>query len=206
MEWHRVLGFLAAIVPLTLIPGTNFTLVTQKVIAGSRSDGFLVTFGTACGLLVHAAFAAVGLSALVMSSTQALTVVRILGGLYLVWLGVTTWRSAHPRARARTGRRLPWSHLGGFGLGFWSNLTNPRAATVYLTLVPQFLAPDRPIPPQIAVLTLLHAAVLIIWLLTWASVVASARAITEAPWFRRVVSRVAGAVLVALGVRTVAVR
>ncbi|MCE4948394.1 LysE family transporter [Streptomyces albulus] len=81
------------------------------MIAGSRSDGVRAAFGSACGLLVHATFAAIGLSALVMSSTRALTLVKLLGGIYLIWLGVTTWRSARrgvePTARRRW--RLPSS-------------------------------------------------------------------------------------------------
>ncbi|MFF9898259.1 LysE family translocator [Streptomyces longispororuber] len=89
MQWHLVLGFVAAVTPLTLIPGTSFTLVMQRVIAGSRSDGVRAACGSACGLLVHAIFAAVGLSALVMSSARALTVVKLVGGIYLIWLGVT---------------------------------------------------------------------------------------------------------------------
>ncbi|MFI9234431.1 LysE family translocator [Streptomyces rimosus] len=124
MQWHQVLGFVAAVIPLTLIPGTSLTLVTQQVIAGSRADGVLVTLGSAGGLLVHAACAAVGLSALVMSSAQALTVVKLLGGGYLVWLGVTTWRAAGREAetgvRRRTRWRLPWARLGGFAQGLWS--------------------------------------------------------------------------------------
>ncbi|WP_306319884.1 LysE family translocator, partial [Streptomyces sp. CC224E] len=117
MQWHLVLGFVAAVTPLTLIPGTSFTLVTQQVIAGSRSDGARAALGSACGLLVHATFATVGLSALVMSSARALTVVKLVGGIYLIWLGVATWRSARrgvePKKRGRW--RLPWSQLGGFG-------------------------------------------------------------------------------------------
>ncbi|MEU9797094.1 LysE family transporter [Streptomyces sparsogenes] len=76
MEWHQVLAFVAAVIPLTLVPGTSFTLVTQQVIAGSRADGVRAALGSACGLLVHATFAAVGLSALVMSSAQTPHVVR----------------------------------------------------------------------------------------------------------------------------------
>ncbi|MGW3421732.1 LysE family translocator [Streptomyces phaeochromogenes] len=71
--------------------------------------------GSACGLLVHATFAAVGLSALVMSSARALTVVKLLGGIYLIWLGVTTWRSTRrgidPTVRSRW--RSPSAQLGG---------------------------------------------------------------------------------------------
>ncbi|MBZ4014343.1 LysE family translocator [Streptomyces purpurogeneiscleroticus] len=206
MQWHPVLGFMAAVIPLTLIPGTSFTLVTQQVFAGSRVDGVRVAFGSACGLLVHATFAAVGLSALVMSSARALTMVKLLGGVYLIWLGVTTWRSARrgvePAARGRW--RLPWAQLGGFGQGLWSNVLNPKAASVYLTLVPQFLTSTRPVGPQIATLAIAHITVVLVWLLFWTSVIATARTAIDTPRFRRGMSRLAGAVLVAFGVRTAA--
>lgn len=141
----------------------ELTLVTQQVIAGSRSDGVRAAFGSACGLLVHAMFAAVGLSALVMSSARALTMVKLLGGIYLIWLGVTTWRSARRGVEPTTRRRwrLPWAQLGGFGQGLWSNVLNPKAASVYLTLVPQFLTSSRPIAPQIATLAVAHIAVVL---------------------------------------------
>lgn len=203
MQWHQVLGFVATVIPLTLIPGTSLTLVTQQVIAGSRADGALVTLGPAGGFLVHAACAAVGLSALVMSSAQALTVVKLLGGGYLVWLGVTMWRAAGREAetgiRRRTRWCLPWARLGGFAQGLWSNVLNPKAASVYLTLVPQFLTPGRPIAPQVAALALAHIAVVLVWLLFWTTVVAAARTAIDTPRFRRRMSRLAGAVLVAWG-------
>lgn len=207
MQWHPVLGFLAAVIPLTLIPGTSFTLVTHQVIAGSRSAGVRAALGSACGLLVHAAFAVVGLSALVMSSARALTLVKLLGGIYLIWLGVTTWRSARRGAEPRPRGRwlLPWARLGGFGQGLWSNVLNPKAASVYLTLLPQFLVSGRPIAPQIATLAIAHMAVVLAWLLFWTSVIAAARTAVDTPRFRRGVSRLAGAVLVAFGVRTVTV-
>ncbi|RFC77445.1 LysE family translocator [Streptomyces sp. AcE210] len=204
MQWHLVLGFMAAITPLTLIPGTSFTLVTQQVIAGSRSDGVRATLGSACGPLVHATFAAIGLSALVMSSAQALTMVKFVGGIYLIWLGVTMWRSTRRGAEPATRKRwrLPWDQLGGFGQGLWSNVLNPKAASVYLTLVPQFLTSSRPIAPQIATLAVAHVAVVLVWLLVWTCVVAAARTAIDTPRIRRGMSRLAGAVLVALGVRT----
>nr|WP_206313660.1 LysE family translocator [Streptomyces coryli] len=192
-----------------MLPGTSFTLVTQQVIAGSRADGVRAALGSVCGLLVHATFAAVGLSALVMSSAQALTVVKVAGGVYLVWLGVTTWRSTHRGAEPATRRRrprLPWSRLGGFGQGLFSNVLNPKAASVYLTLVPQFLTTDHAIAPQIAVLSLAHIAVALVWLLFWSSVVAAARTVIDTPRFRRGMSRVAGAVLIGLGIRTATAR
>ncbi|MFF2183772.1 LysE family translocator [Streptomyces sp. NPDC058155] len=183
---------------------------SAKLSPGSRSDGVLVTFGSACGLLVHAACAAVGLSALVMSSAHALTVVKILGGIYLIWLGVTTWRSArrgiNATRRVRWRWRLPWAQFGGFGQGLWSNVLNRKAASVYLTLVPQFLTSSRPIAPQIAALAIAHVVVVLVRLLFWTSVVAAARSAIDTPRFRRGMSRLAGAVLVSLGIRIATAR
>jgi threonine/homoserine/homoserine lactone efflux protein len=84
----------------------------------------------------------------------------------------------------------------------WSNVLNPKAASVYLTLVPQFLTSSRSIAPQIATLAVAHIVVVLVWLLFWASVVAVARTAIDTPRFRRGMSRLAGAVLVAFGVRT----
>ncbi|SCF91393.1 LysE type translocator [Streptomyces sp. Ncost-T10-10d] len=97
---------------------------------------------------------------------------------------------------------MPWARLGGFGQGLCSNVLNPKAASVYLTLVPQFLTSSRPIAPQIATLAIVHVAMVLVWLLIWTSVVAAAHAAIDTPRFRRGTSRLAGAVLVALGVRT----
>ncbi len=204
MYSHQVIGFVAAVTPLVLIPGTSFVLVSRNVIAGSRRDGARVALGTVCGLLVHAAFAAVGLSALAMASAKAMTVVKLLGAVYLVWLGVSTWRSAKAEAPP-TGHRVwhaPWGGLGGFGQGLWSNVLNPKAASVYLTLVPQFLSAQDPVAPQIAVLAAAHVAVVLTWLLALASIVATARTTFRAPRFRSLLARVSGAVLIALGLRT----
>ncbi|UNO43825.1 LysE family translocator [Streptomyces sp. MST-110588] len=127
-----------------------------------------------------------------------------MGGVYLVWLGVSTWRSARRGVEATAGGRwrLPWARLGGFGQGLWSNVLNPKAASVYLSLMPQFLTPDRPVAPQIAGLAVAHMAVVLVWLLFWTSVVAAARTAVDTPGFRCGMSRLAGAVLVALGIRT----
>jgi len=98
-----VLGFVLAVTPICLTPGASFTLVTQRVATGRRRDGFLVAAGTATGLCAHATLAAAGLSAVVMRSAEAFTVVKVAGALYLVWLGISTFRSARHRPEATTG-------------------------------------------------------------------------------------------------------
>ncbi|MFE9478884.1 LysE family translocator [Streptomyces spororaveus] len=133
MHWHQVLGFVVAVTPLALIPGTSFALVGQKVITGSRRDGVLVALGTICGLLAYATLAAIGLSAVVMASAEALTVVKILGAVYLVWLGSPPGARCDPAPRrweADTGvRRGQGSVVSGTGSGRTPSIPRPPPST-----------------------------------------------------------------------------
>ena len=86
--------------------------------------------------------------------------------------------------------------------GFLGNVLNPKAAAVYLTLVPQFLDPHGAVAGQVAVLAAAHAAVAVTWLTVWTFVVAAARHAISSRWFKAAINRVSGMVLVALGVRT----
>jgi len=163
----------------------------------------LVAVGTATGLCVHATLAAVGLSAVVMRSAEAFMVVKLIGALYLIWLGITTFRSGRRVPEATTApARLPWAGHGGYLQGFLGNVLNPKAAAVYLTLVPQFLDPHGAVAGQVAVLAAAHAAVAVTWLTVWTFVVAAARHAISSRWFKAAINRVSGMVLVALGVRT----
>src|SRR3954469_23504631 len=78
-----VAGFTLALLPIVLTPGASFTLATEQALVGSRRGPAQVILGAA-GIYCHALLAALGLGALVMRSSQAYTVVRLLGGLYLI--------------------------------------------------------------------------------------------------------------------------
>jgi len=202
VRWQLVLGFVLAVTPICLTPGASFTLVTQRVAVGRRRDGLLVAAGTATGLCVHATLAAVGLSAVVMHSAEAFMVVKLIGAAYLVWLGITTFRSARRNPETTRPRQLPWVGHGGYLQGFLGNVLNPKAAAVYLTLVPQFLDAHGSVAGQIAVLAAAHIVVAVTWLTAWTFVVAAARRTISSPWFKAAISRVSGMILVAFGVRT----
>ena len=80
MSWIALVGFFVAIVPLVLTPGASFTLATQRTLDGQRRATLWVVAGTATGTYIHALLAAAGLSALVMRSSEAFLVVKIVGG------------------------------------------------------------------------------------------------------------------------------
>jgi threonine/homoserine/homoserine lactone efflux protein len=148
VPWVAVMGFLVAIVPIALTPGVSFTLVTQRTLAGQRQAAGWVIAGTATGTYIHALLATAGLSALVMRSAEAFTVVKIVGGVYLIALGAwTMWQTRRRRPDEReVPPRLPWTGHHSYPQALLANLLNPKAASVYLTLARRTSTTGRPGP------------------------------------------------------------
>lgn len=202
MTPHAVLGFLLAVVPVTMIPGASFTLLAHRVTQHGAGQGWAVVGGTVTGLYVHAALAAAGLSAVVMGSAELFTAVKLLGAAYLVLLGIWTWRAATAPPRARPARWWSaWMPRSGYVQALLGNVLNMKAASMYLTLAPQFIDPTRSIVVQLLILASAHATFVTVWLLGWTVVLGRARRAIRSG-LSRLTRRVAGVVLVALGVRT----
>jgi threonine/homoserine/homoserine lactone efflux protein len=205
-----MLGFGLAVLPVCLTPGASFTLVTQRVLDRGAQGGLAVIAGTACGLICHATLAGVGLSALVMRSSEAFTVVKLTGAGYLIALGIRSlWRARrsgrhhNPAEPGTDGRMLPWHGHGGLVQGFLGNVLNPKAAAVYLTIAPQFLLAGSPLLVQMLQLCAAHLIVAAGWLLLWTTVVQVTRRSPRLPPFRRAMQPVTGVVLIGLGARTI---
>jgi threonine/homoserine/homoserine lactone efflux protein len=197
-----VLGFLAALLPLVATPGASLALLVQHVSGHGRRRALPVALGTITGLYIHAVLAVAGLSALVTHSSQAFTAVRLVGAAYLVGLGVWTWRSAARPARAPARRSLPVRVDSLYLQALFANVLNPKAASIYLTLVPQFVAPGDSFAGQVLVLATAHALLTAVWLSGWTLLIRRASRVLQKPRFRRTVARITSAVLFTLGVRS----
>ena len=200
MPLEVLVAFALAVLPLSLTPGASSALVMTRVLAGGAGEGRKVAVGTATGLYVHATTAAAGLAAVVMASSTAFTALKIAGAVYLICLGLSALTE---RRRPTTRRRLPWSDHGSFVQALLGNVLNPKAAGVYLTLLPQFVDPDRPVVPQIYALATVHVVVALLYLTLLSQVVAVAGVVLSRPAWRTWCQRATGAVLVFFGVRTV---
>ncbi|MFC4122928.1 LysE family translocator [Nonomuraea zeae] len=197
---YAAAAFLLAILPVIATPGASMTLLIQHVTTGGRRQALPVALGTITGLYVHAALAVAGLSALIMHSSQAFTAVKLLGAAYLIGLGLWTWRSAAsspPPVRADPPRRTG----SVYTQALLANVLNPKAASIYLTLVPQFVESGRPLAGQILTLATAHALLMAVWLLTWSVLIHQGANIVRKARFKRVVGRVTAVMLVVLGLR-----
>jgi threonine/homoserine/homoserine lactone efflux protein len=204
LSLYAITGFLVAVFPLVATPGASFTLLTQRVGSGGRREGLPVALGTMTGLYVHATLAGAGLSAVVMGSSQLFGVVKFLGALYLIVLGVWTWRSATVRPVDAAPRRsvLPWTGHSTYVQALLGNVLNPKAASIYLTLLPQFLIPGQPVFGQVLVLATAHAILMALWLFAWTAAIGTAAQVLTSGAFKPMLNRITGGVLIALGVKS----
>jgi threonine/homoserine/homoserine lactone efflux protein len=130
--------FLAAACVIALSPGPGIFYVAARTLAEGRAAGLASSLGTGLGGLVHVAAGAVGVSALIMASAEAFTVLKIAGALYLVWLGIKTARETDIRSVAAT----PGAGAGkAFRDGIVVEALNPKTAAFFLAFLPQFVDP-----------------------------------------------------------------
>lgn len=194
--------FLTAAVVLLAIPGPAVTYVVGRGIGLGRAAGVVSALGIAVGTCLHAVAAAVGLSALLMSSALAFGIVKYLGAAYLIYLGVQKLRREESFEVSPSVARVKMSRV--FGQGIIVNVLNPKTALFFFAFIPQFVSASRgPIAPQILFLGVLFAAMGVVSDSLWgifAGTIAE-RLRTNRRWSRSQ-RYVSGGILISLGLAT----
>jgi threonine/homoserine/homoserine lactone efflux protein len=199
---HDFWLFVAAGFLLNLTPGPDTAYIVGRGIQFGWRGGAAAALGICTGCLVHVAAAAAGLSALLLASTVAFTVVKLIGAAYLVYLGIrmVLSRGAHFEA-AKDTRALPLSAV--FRQGALTNIVNPKVALFFLAFLPQFLdagAPHRSL--AFVILGLIFVANSTVYCLVVAAFAArAAHRLQRASAMLLWINRGMGAIFVALGLR-----
>jgi threonine/homoserine/homoserine lactone efflux protein len=145
--------FVAASVALLLTPGPAVLYIVARSMQQGRRAGLVSVLGIHLGTIVHIVAAAVGLSALLVSSALAFAIVKYLGAAYLIWIGIRTFMARDPDPNAPAPPKAPLRRV--FRDGFLVNLFNPKTAIFFLAFLPQFVDPARgPLHWQILILGL----------------------------------------------------
>jgi threonine/homoserine/homoserine lactone efflux protein len=197
--------FCLAAVAVLVVPGPAVLYITSRSAAQGRRAGLVSVLGVHAGTLVHVRAAVVGLSAVLVASAVAFTGVKVVGGLYLVWLGVRTIRSGLVTTTSRRSAPQPLGRL--WAQGFVVNVLNPKTAVFFLAFLPQFVRPHvGPVWSQTLVLGLLFVALGMVSDASYA--LAGARVgrwLARRPRAQRRGHVVEGSMLIGLGVTTLAV-
>ena len=207
----QLLAFIGVAAALTVLPGSDMALVLRSVVASGRRAGWVTALGVCSGLTIHAAAAALGVSALLAASATAFSVLKLVGGAYLVFLGarmiVGTWRKGAEEGLGQAAPRVPPRSLSGsgdlaaFATGFVTNVLNPKVAVFYLTVLPQFVSPGDPVLRTCLLLGGIHIAMGLVWLSAYVWLLGRIAGVLTRPRVRHAVERVTGGLLVGLGLR-----
>ncbi len=197
-----LLAFSAAALVLLMIPGPSVLYIVSQSVEHGRRAGITATLGVHTGTMVHLSAAALGLSAILVSSSLAFGVIKLVGAGYLIYLGLRALLAGEDAPAGPVHREVRLPRI--FRQGVLVNVTNPKTALFFFAFLPQFVDPNAgPLPVQIALLGLVFTCLGLITDSSWA--LASGFA---AGWIRghanlpRIQRRVSGCIFIGLGLAT----
>jgi threonine/homoserine/homoserine lactone efflux protein len=186
---------------LIIAPGPDMLYVITRGMAHGPRAGMLSAVGVICGILVHTTAAAFGLTLILQTSAFAFLAVKYVGAAYLMYLGVKAWRdkstfSLHTQTSVVSSRAVFWQ-------GVLSNVLNPKIAIFFLAFLPQFVEKGgNQVTLQMVILGLTFAFLGLCFLLVVGySSGAIGGWLTRRPHYAQTLQRVAGGILISLGIR-----
>lgn len=157
LDWPRLSLFISVTLLLVFMPGPNTLYIIARSIQQGRGAGIISSLGVQVGSLLHIAAAALGLSALLLSSALAFNAVKYAGAAYLIYLGVKTLLTREEAGPTRAVQKAGLSRV--FFQGVVVNLLNPKTALFFFAFLPQFIDPAR---GSVAVQIILLGSILVL--------------------------------------------
>ncbi|MFJ8851977.1 LysE family translocator [Streptomyces sp. NPDC102437] len=197
----QLIAFVGVAAGMVALPGADFTVVVRNALA-SRSAGVASALGVAGGLLVHTALAVAGLAAVLVAVPALLRTVQLLGGVYVLYLGISALRAARRRAPGGDGpedRPADRGRVRALRQGFLTNALNPKAPVLFLSLLPQFVPDGQPPLPRTLLLAAIVVAMALVWFPAVALLVDRLGRWLRRPRTARAIEGGSGAALTALG-------
>lgn len=192
----QVLAFTGVGAVMAVAPGPNTALVLQSSVRQGIKQARATAMGITAGVACHAVAAVVGLSALLAASSFSMDVIRIVGALYLAFLGFQALRS-----RVKDDHATDDKGCGGFVQGAVSSLLNPKVILLFLALLPEFVTPGSTHHAvQVLILSGIFVGMSLVWMLALAQLATVLKPYITRPKVALAVQRVLGVTLIAIAV------
>jgi threonine/homoserine/homoserine lactone efflux protein len=206
---HALLSFTLTAGLLTITPGLDTALVLRTAAVEGGKQAMLAGIGICSGCLVWGAAASFGLSALLAVSGFAYNVLRIVGAIFLGYLGIQLFIRAFASTSSNSAAGPVWKEDQSTGSSLWfkrgllTNLLNPKVGVFYLSFLPQFIPTDVQVWSFSMLLALIHATEGLLWFVLLTSATESLSG-----WLRRrsvvvVLDSAIGTILIAFGLKLV---
>jgi len=200
----HILAFAAVITVLIAIPGPSVLFTISRALTVGRRAALLTVVGNEAGLCVQLVAVAFGVGAVVQRSAQVITVIKLAGAAYLVFLGVQAIRHRRSMAEALAARVTPVRPLRAVRDGFVVGVANPKTIVFFVAGLPEFIstAPGHlPVPAQMLILGALFPVIALVLDSAWAAIAGTARQwLVGSPRRLALIGGTGGLVMIGLGV------
>ncbi len=199
-----LIAFVIASAILLVIPGPTIIMVISQALAHGRKTAFASVLGVGLGDLAAASLSLLGVGTILAASASAFTFVKLAGAAYLIWIGISLWRTpidnlkieTHPSDEMRRS-------YGVFRDAFLVTLFNPKGIVFFIAFVPQFISAQHPFAPQAVIFVLIFVLLGMLNAAFYAMLAGSARLWIKQPSVLRIATRVGAAFLISAGVASV---
>ncbi|MEL3961059.1 LysE family translocator [Lysinibacillus endophyticus] len=186
---------------VVMSPGIDTALITKRTISDGRKDGYQMALGITTGSLVHTFAAAFGLSAILMKSAVAFEIVKYVGAIYLIYLGVSSFITRKKKAVSDEEENLDEIKKSAFKQGLLSNVLNPKVAMFFLTFLPQFVKVGENATKQLVIMGVIYTLLSISWFFIYVFFINYLREWLMSPKVQRVMEKATGLVLIGFGIK-----
>jgi threonine/homoserine/homoserine lactone efflux protein len=142
MEINTLIFFVIAALSINLIPGPDVIYIVTNTMTGNIKSGIAASLGLGLGYLIHTLAAVLGLSALILSSAFLFTVIKYLGAMYLLYLGLTSLFNCYRNKSQLRAEEINKKQGNVFKQGVIVSVFNPKVAMFFLAFLPQFIDPS----------------------------------------------------------------
>lgn len=200
--------FMLISIILIVTPGPDFALITKNTLLRDSSGGRATTYGVVTGHILHTSASALGLSILVAKSIILYEIVKYIGAVYLIYLGITALQSKQKSNlenpdytdNAPLSKKLS-KNQSCFLQGVISTIFNPKAIIFYITFLPQFIDPRNNVLMQSIVLSGIFVLLVLVWFLLYVSVLNYISEWFIKPSIQLIFERITGIILISLGIK-----
>ncbi|MDD3056225.1 MAG: LysE family translocator [Aliarcobacter sp.] len=197
------LFLIASTIQIALMsPGPDFMVTLRQTINYGKKYAYFSSLGIGAAILVHVAYTLLGVGFILKQFPYFLDIVRILGALYLIYLGYGSFRSNSSKIKIKSEKIVNYSYKKSFFVGFITDLLNPKATLFFLSIFTAIVSVDTPMYIQ-SLYGLYCVLANIFWYMFVANILSRKKNLDLFNKHQNIIEKVIGIILVLLGIKLI---
>ena len=194
---------IATAIQIALIsPGPDFMITLRQTINYGKKYAYFSSLGIGFGILIHVSYTLLGIGLILKNFPYFLDIVRILGAMYLIYLGIGSFISNSSKIKIASEKKLSYSYKKSFFVGFITNLLNPKATLFFLSIFTAIISIETPIYIQ-SIYGVYCIFINIFWYMLIANLLSRKKNLDLFNKHQNIIEKTIGLILIILGIKLI---